>query len=202
MQGDTVRARAQADLSWSALEPFGDRHAAAQGAMTLGLVELLADDAAAAEAVLRRGYEPLVEMGDTSFLARIAALLAEALRRQGRDAASLKLTEEAAALAARDDFVTQCSWRTTAALARVARGEQVEALRLARESLEAVERTDAIVAHGDALIGLAEALRAAGAEADARGVTARAGELYEQKGDLVDAGRARALRDDLGALIH
>jgi hypothetical protein len=46
--------------------------------MTLGLVELLADDAVSAEAALRRRYEPLLEMGDTSFLARIAALLAEA----------------------------------------------------------------------------------------------------------------------------
>jgi len=46
--------------------------------MTLGLVELLADDAVSAEAALRRGYEPLLEMRDTSFLARIAALLAEA----------------------------------------------------------------------------------------------------------------------------
>jgi class 3 adenylate cyclase/predicted ATPase len=200
MRGDTERARVQANLSWSALEPFGDRHAAAQGAMTLGLVELLADDAVAAEAVLRRGYEPLAEMGDTSFLARIAALLAEAVRRQGRDEPSLKLTEEAAALAAHDDFVTHCSWKTTAALARAARGEHVEALRLARESLDAVERTDAVVAHGDALIGLAEALRAAGADADARRAAVHAGELYEQKGDLVDAGRARALRDDLGAL--
>jgi tetratricopeptide (TPR) repeat protein len=169
--------------------------------MTLGLVELLADDAVAAEAALRRGYEPLVEMGDTSFLARIAALLGEALRRQGREEASLRVTEEAAALAAPDDFVTQCSWRTTKARALAARGEHVEALRLARESLEAVDRTDAVIAHGDALLGLADALRAAGADADARGAAARAGELYEQKGDLVGARRARALRDDLGALI-
>ena len=35
--------------------------------MTLGLVELLADDAVSAEAALRRGYEPLLEMRDTSF---------------------------------------------------------------------------------------------------------------------------------------
>jgi class 3 adenylate cyclase/predicted ATPase len=201
MQGDTESARAAAARSWYALEPFGDRHAAAQGAMTLGLVELLAGDAVAAEAALRRGHEPLVEMGDTSFLARIAALLAEALRRQGREEPSARFAEEAAALAAADDFVTQCAWRTTSARALAARGDQGEAVRLARESLEAIERTDALIAHGDALLGLAEALRAAGADADALGAALEACDLYERKGDVVDARRARALRDALGAAV-
>jgi tetratricopeptide (TPR) repeat protein len=200
MRGETERARLEASLSWSALEPFGDRHAVAQGAMTLGLVELLADDAGAAVAALQSGYEPLVEMGDTSFLARIAGLLAEAYRRQGRDEASLRLTEECAALAAPDDFVTQCSWRTTRARTLAARGDHVEATRLARESLDAVERTDAAIAHGDALIGLAEALRAAGADAEATDARDRARRLYERKGDLVDAARARALGEELSTL--
>jgi ATP/maltotriose-dependent transcriptional regulator MalT len=168
--------------------------------MTLGLVELLAGDAAAAEVELRRGYEPLVEMGDTSFLARIAGLLAEALRRQDRVEASMRLSEECAALAAPDDLVTQWSWRTTMARALAARGERDEAVRLARESLTIVERTDAVIAHGDALIGLVEALRAAGADTRAQEAAAHAYELYSQKGDLVDATRARALGEELSAL--
>src|SRR5262249_20732094 len=49
------------------------------------MIEMLAGDPAAAETVLRKGYERLEAMGEKAFLATTAALLAQAVYAQGRD---------------------------------------------------------------------------------------------------------------------
>jgi hypothetical protein len=68
-----------------------------------------------------------------------------------------------------------------------------EAEELAREAVELVDRTDALNLCGDARIRLAEVLRLADRHDDASAVTREALILYERKGNLVSAERAKAL---------
>src|SRR5262249_35120225 len=74
------------------------------GAHYHAVVALLADAAAAAEAVLRTGYEQLEAMGERAWLATTAALLAEALLAQDRDDEAWRFTETGEAAAAPDDL--------------------------------------------------------------------------------------------------
>jgi hypothetical protein len=71
------------------------------------------------------------------------------------------------------------------------RGETDVAARLAREAVALIAATDNINAHADALVELAEVLRASGEEAEATAALERALILYEEKGNLLGAERAR-----------
>jgi hypothetical protein len=51
--------------------------------------------------------------------------------------------------------------------------------------------TDALIDHGECLLDLAEVLRAAGEHAEAVEAARGALALYEQKGNVVEAGRAK-----------
>jgi predicted Zn-dependent protease len=53
------------------------------------------------------------------------------------------------------------------------------------------ERTDALNRHADALVALAEVLELAGSEDEARGFLNEALALYERKGNVAAARRAR-----------
>jgi hypothetical protein len=57
--------------------------------------------------------------------------------------------------------------------------------------------TDLLCDHGDVLIDLAEALRAAGRLDDATQTAGEALALYERKGNLVAVGRVRSLLGEL-----
>jgi DNA-binding SARP family transcriptional activator len=81
-----------------------------------------------------------------------------------------------------------------AARARVAAhgGALAEALRLASKSVEVAERGGRLNDRARVWLALAEVLRAAGRESEARAAVASALELYERKGNLVAAARLRA----------
>jgi hypothetical protein len=73
------------------------------------------------------------------------------------------------------------------------RGETDEAARLAREAVGFIAATDHINVHADALVELAEVLRAAGEETEATAALEQAVVLYEEKGNLLGAERTRQL---------
>jgi Flp pilus assembly protein TadD len=73
------------------------------------------------------------------------------------------------------------------------RGELEDADRLSREAVALAERTDWVVEHGDALMARAAVVRAAGRPEVAQVTVRRALELYETKGNVVSAHRARKL---------
>jgi hypothetical protein len=77
------------------------------------------------------------------------------------------------------------------------RGELEEGERLVREAVALAEETDMLNTHADALIDLAEVLALAGQ--DARVELDRALALYERKGNLVVAERARSRLAELTA---
>jgi limonene-1,2-epoxide hydrolase len=79
----------------------------------------------------------------------------------------------------------------------VKRGEPEEALRVAREAVQLAQATDALVDHADARLALATVLSETGRGDRGRSETARAVELYEQKGATALAARARGHGHDL-----
>jgi predicted ATPase/class 3 adenylate cyclase len=165
-----------------------------------GTIELLAGDPEAAEHVIRPGYEMLVEMGEKSNFSTVAAMLAEALYRQGNDEEAERFTVASEEAAAFEDIAAQVEWRSTRAKVFARRGQLAEAESLANEALALARGTDSPTLQGDALMDLAEVLRFADRPADAEPSVREAIALYEAKGILVSARRASALLEELSAI--
>jgi tetratricopeptide (TPR) repeat protein len=159
---------------------------------TMGAIEQLAGDAVAAESVLRRGYEIASASGNASFVAFQGGLLAEALLAQDRFDEAETLVHQSETGAA-SDFGAQTHWRRTRAKLESAIGHHERAIELAREAVDIAAGTDALNMHGDALMRLAEVLRASGRSKEAELAARAALELYERKGNIVSAQRAAAL---------
>jgi tetratricopeptide (TPR) repeat protein len=142
---------------------------------------------------LRTGYEQLEAMGERALLATTAGLLARALVGQGRDADAWAYLDVADNAAASDDLSAHLVSRVERARLLARRGAVPEALRTSEEAVKLAAQTDWLVDHADTLVARAEVLRAAG-DTGAAGATLReALALYERKGDVVSARRARAL---------
>jgi DNA-binding SARP family transcriptional activator len=198
MQGDFEAARASAVRSRSILADLGLRVTAANAAETFGMIEMLAGDSVAAERAFRTGYEALAEMGATSTLATLAALLAQALYAEGRDEEALRLTRTSEQSAGREDFSTHVQWRAARAKVVARMGDLADGERLGREAAALAAQTDFLTLRGDTLIDLATVLLTAGRTAETVPVVEEALLLYEQKGNAVSAAGARALLVDLG----
>jgi class 3 adenylate cyclase/tetratricopeptide (TPR) repeat protein len=165
--------------------------------MNLAEVERLAGNFEVAEQHLRQGYAALQEAGETGFLSTVAASLAETLYAQRRFEEAEEYTRVSEDSAARDDYVSQIVWRSVRAKAIGSEGRLGDAERLAREAVVLAADTDSIDLRGDALMSLAEVLRLADRADEAVSVIEEALRLYEQKGNLVSADRARSLLDGL-----
>jgi tetratricopeptide (TPR) repeat protein len=159
------------------------------------LVRLLAGQPELAELTLRGGVERLSSLGDGGLLATTTAMLAQAVYAQGRVREADELCDATAQTAPNDDTITQVIWRGVKAKTLAARGRFEEGEALAREAIALVEPTDLLSHHGDALLDLAEVLRASARAGEARGAVDAALALYDAKGNAVAAGRARAISD-------
>jgi DNA-binding SARP family transcriptional activator len=196
MAGSFTEAR---ELVASHREVVGDlglRVTAASAAETYGIVEMLAGDPAAAERELAWGHGILEEIGESQTFPDLAAKLADALYAQGRDDRAFELSEVSRQATSPDDLSAGVQWRAVQAKLLARRGDTVEAEALAREATAVAGETDFLVLRADALMDLAEVLRLGGREGESAPVVRQALELYEQKGNAVGAGRARALLAD------
>jgi class 3 adenylate cyclase/tetratricopeptide (TPR) repeat protein len=182
MIGDTEQARRLCREARSTLAELGWRYDAALVSLESSQVEFLAGDPAVAETELRSDYEALKEMGDAFFLPTIAVYLAEALVRQGRYDEAAEFAAETAQTADPDDVAPQSMWRTIRARIDAAQGRADEAVPLAREAVEIMERSDGPVLLAGSLMGLAEVARLAGDEPTALEAAGRARTLFESKG--------------------
>jgi DNA-binding SARP family transcriptional activator len=190
MTGDFDRARELVAEANAILDDLGGMHEAVSH--HAALVELLAGRPADAEARLRAGYDQLQQMGEQTLLATTAAMLAQAVYAQERDDEAAALCRVCERIAAPEDVTAQALWRGVSAKLRARAGELAAAEGLAREAVRLLEPTDLLSHHGDALLELAEVLRLAG-RADAAAGAARQGlALYERKGNVVAARRARS----------
>ena len=165
-------------------DELGLRLAAAGLTQIAGPVELLAGNAEAAEQMLREGYQILEPVGAVGFQ---AALLAEAVAARG-DLDEARILARVARDNAGADVTSQVSWRCAAA-----RVEADEGVELAREAVAIAAETDILTLHADACATLANVLLAADETVAAAAATRAALKLYERKGNVVGAERARAL---------
>jgi tetratricopeptide (TPR) repeat protein len=164
-------------------------------AMTAGCVADVcswAEDWAGGERALRESYELLEGMGERGFFSSCASALGEAVYRQGQIDEAEQLSVVSEEFGARDDRFNEASWRAVRAKVRAARGDFEQAESLAREAVEIAVETDYFELAAAAWLDLAEILQAAG-HADVATPAHEALVLYERKGNIVGAGRAKAL---------
>jgi predicted ATPase/class 3 adenylate cyclase len=154
-----------------------------------------------AERLLRDSYAILDQLGEKAYLSTVAALLARALDELGgHDEEIDQLTQASQAAAGKDDVLSQILWRGARARLLGRRGAAAAAERLAREAVRLAEAIDYLNVHGDALMDLADVLRSGGRQPDALAAAERAVRLYERKGNVASAAKARTLLTDTHGL--
>ncbi|MGN6795215.1 MAG: adenylate/guanylate cyclase domain-containing protein [Streptosporangiaceae bacterium] len=161
-------------------------------AQVAGVVELLADDAAAAETVLQASADQLREMGEAGWLSTALAWLAEAVYLQGRADQAYELAEESEHLAEGGDVFSRVLWRSVRARVLADRGRTAEAEQLAREAVTLADDTDSLALQADARLGLTHVLRSLGRRGPAERTLAEAIDLYQRKGAVAAIARAKA----------
>jgi Flp pilus assembly protein TadD len=132
-------------------------------------------------------------IGETFFLATMAAMLARAVLEQGRDEEALVLTETAERSAADDDIDAQIHWRCVRALILARRGAFDEAEALVRKALDLAVETEAPALRASTLADLATVLVHAQRPDEARHALVDAIAVYSAKGDLASLDRAERL---------
>ncbi len=194
LRGRTEAARRMLASSRTMVEELGISHRLYETDVFAGRIDLLEDDAPAAERALRAGYEGLRDLGLGIDAARAAALLGRALLAQDRAAEAETLSHESEQLAG-DDLQAAIAWRGVRAEALARRGDHAAAIVLAEAAVAIAASTDALLDHADARLALAAAFRAGGRRAEADAEERRAFELWEAKGATVLAERARHAGD-------
>jgi tetratricopeptide (TPR) repeat protein len=198
-QGLFDEARALVARAKATMADRGLRQAGSGIGFISGSVELLAGDVEAAERELRDSLDSLRDLGLESRGGALAIMLARVLRMQARDDEAEDLTRPWADSRSWEDWnFTHPAIRATILAGR---GELVEAERLARVATNRSEQSDFLNWRGDVLLDLAEVLWTAGKPDEARAAVEDALRLYEQKGNLVSAGRARRLLQEADARL-
>ena len=154
-------------------------------------VEMLAGRPEVAEVRLRSAFERLEEMGGKDLLATTAAMLAQAILAQDRPEEALDFCLVSREAAAPEDLWSQVNGTGAYAKIVARRGRGAEAENLAREAVELAASTDFLTLRGDAFLDLAAVLEVGGQAAEAVAALNSGLELYERKGNLVSAERAR-----------
>jgi class 3 adenylate cyclase len=190
MAGMAADARRRCSEGRQILAALGRTMGAARIATWTGAVELLAGDPAAAERELRPAIAQLEAAGELANLASLAAQLAETLHVQGDNDGALAASATSEAAASEDDVHAQVAWRAARAKALAALGRDADAEACARDAVRLAATTDSPLLAADALLALATALGDAG---EGRETAERALALYEEKGSVVAAERARRL---------
>ena len=180
------------------LEDIGGKLIAASTTFNASTVDMLAGDASAAEARLRRELDLLEAMGETYLRPTVAAYLAAAVANQGRYEEADRFAALAAELASEDDVTSQAMWRSVRARVLVQEGKVDEAVELADGAVELLAGSDGIGQQADALLVLSEVLGRAGRRDAAERSLEEAIALYDLKGNVVAAAAARAALGALG----
>ena len=193
MRGDFERARMLYRRSRASLEEFGYLFAAALTSLDSSVIELLAGDLAAAESELRTDYRRLEEMGERNYISTTAGLLADVLYRQGRYDGSAEFAGACEHLAFAGDVASQFQWRCVRGKLEARQGTIDEANSLLSAAMALIETSDQLDLQGNGLLDFAEVRELAGAPADAAALCEKAAGLFERKGNIVSARRARQL---------
>jgi class 3 adenylate cyclase/tetratricopeptide (TPR) repeat protein len=192
MQGKLGEARRLAE---NAVEIYEDLGLPVPLAAALGFeragVSWAAGDLEVAERDLRRAVDLLTAIDEKGRLSTIAINLAALLCEEGKEEEAehfLQVSEESAA---GDDWVSQTGIKSVRASLLARRGEFEAAITLAREALADAEGRDNQFWQGQRRVGLAEVLDRAGEVDEAAHLLGEAISLFETKGNLLFAERAR-----------
>jgi class 3 adenylate cyclase/tetratricopeptide (TPR) repeat protein len=198
MRGEFDEARALVAQGNAILEEVGRLYSAAISHHE-AIVEMLAGSPDLAEDRLRRAFARLEEMGGKDLLATTAAMLAQAIYAQDRPDEASHFCRVSRATAAPEDLWTQVVGRGANAkiLARQGSGRKAELL--AREAVELAAGTDFLTLRADAFADLAEVFELSGQPLEAAAALRAGLELYEEKGNIVSAGRAQMLLERMGS---
>ncbi len=189
--GEIARELVETAKTWA--RDFGLQMFYASGVLrTAGRISMLAGEAERAEQDLREGVDILRRMGDVGHLSSVAPLLAEVLQARGHTMEALALTQEAEDASLSGDMDAQISWRRVRSKIFAGQGHLADGLRLATEAADLARRTDYLDMRGTACLDLADVLRQAGQSDRAIPVLQEAIEMFELKGNVVMAARARA----------
>jgi tetratricopeptide (TPR) repeat protein len=178
------------------LRDLGLRYWPWVGLEGLWQLEMLAGDPVAAEREARFGYDANESTVDPGIRSSQAARLAHAVYEQGRYEEAIgyaDISKDAASAAVWE----QVLWRSAKAKALARLGELQEALVLAHRAVTLVQGTDALNLHADALMDQAEVLILAENRGEAAKALEEALALYKQKGNVVSAGKAQAIIDEV-----
>jgi class 3 adenylate cyclase/tetratricopeptide (TPR) repeat protein len=165
-------------------------------------VEMNAGDYSAAEKYARRGCQLYAEMKSDIGVSLSGGMLADALYEQGRYDEAAEWAEISERNAPKGEIGpggTRNRWREVQAKVLAQRGKYERAEQLARKAVSVTERTDSIGSQADAKLALAEVLRLAGRHKEAATAAALAAVLYERKGIVPRAKRARELLESVSA---
>jgi len=190
-RGRTEAARRLLASARESLEELGLVHGLLEAELFSGIVELLAGELATAQASLERALDGLRALGADADAARAGALLGRVHLERGDLDGAEQRAREAERLAG-DDLQAGIAWRRVEAEVLARRGRHDDAGALAEAAVEIASRTDALVQHADACVGLAAVRRAAGDHERASAATRQAAELYDRKGATALAAAARA----------
>ncbi len=197
MHGQFDRARELYRRSRATLDELGVRLLAALTSLDSGWVEMLAGEPGAAERELRADFDTLRLMGERNYISTTAAVLAEAVYRQGRYDEAATMTEYSEEVAAPDDVSTQFLWRSVRSKILARRGETEEAERVAREALRLISESDDLESRGQAYMSVAEVQALSGRTEASETAAREAIAVWERKGDVVSVVQARGFIERL-----
>jgi len=162
-----------------------------------GHIELFAGDPVASERHLRSAKESFIAIGDRWFLSTALVDLPRPVYAQGRydDAWSLVASIDEVPAAADAEWRIKRQGVHACLLARAGLFEEAEGR--AREGVAVAAQTDMLWFHADALMDLVEVLRLAGRFREAAEAASGALALYERKGIVPYARRARGVLEGL-----
>jgi tetratricopeptide (TPR) repeat protein len=192
MSGEIDAARERWGRALGSVLELGDVNAIGYVSQEGAVIELLADDPAAAEAIARRSFDLLSSVG--SSVASVAAdQLAEALYRQGRfdEAEEMTRFSEDFGMAADDPF--SAPWMLVRGKILARRGAFDDAETLARNGVALLSPTGFLIDRASSLVDLAEVLGRSGKREEAERSLQDALALFEEKGNVVSAAKVREL---------
>jgi tetratricopeptide (TPR) repeat protein len=191
VSGELSDARLELEEARRTYHELGLETLRAGTAMACALVELHAGDPVLAEEILREGDAVLEAAGEKGFRCTLLAYLSEALYQQGRYEEAERVVAESEAISSPEDAVNLLLLATLKARLFARRRDYVRAEQAAREAVATAGDSKFRFALEDALMGLAEILLLAGRGEEARRPTQQALELYERRGVVPSAERAR-----------
>ena len=197
MRGRFPEARELYDAARQIYRELGLVHWEASRTLNGAIVELTAGEAAAAARELEWGLGTFEAMGERNVWSTLAAFLALALAIDGRYEEAAETAQKSEDATAPGDIINEILCRRARVKVLAWQGTMDQAEALARDAVKRAQATDMLSLHGDTLLDLAEVLQALGRQQDAGATIGDALRLYEVKGNLVSAERARHLGAEL-----